>query len=338
MLEVVINEENEGIRADKFLIRYLKCENRNFIYKMIRKKNIVLNEKKLIFNKLLKKGDVLKIYLSDDTLESIKTVSSSQVISNAYIDDIDVVYEDSNILIVNKPSGMLTQKAYQNDISLNDIVRKYLCKKNKTDDIFNIGPANRLDRNTQGLVCFGKNYISQRFLCDLFKQRKISKYYYAVCVGTITKERYLEDKIVKDCKNNKVVITDESNTPIKTFIKPINTNNELTLLDVHLITGKTHQIRVHLSSIAHPILGDYKYGIKKINDKYKEMYNIDSQLLVAYKLIFDDNIDGKFSYLRNKKVICNVNNKFNIVKEMINSNNLGNIEKEGIRGYINDIF
>ena len=205
-------------------------------------------------------------------------------------ENIKVIYEDENVLILHKPVGVLTQKAENNDLSLNEWMIGYLLNKGKITEselrLFKPSVCNRLDRNTSGLVLCGISLAGTQSLNELIKTRKIRKYYRTICVGEIKNAGMLEGSLTKDHKKNKVTI-DEEGEAIKTAYMPIQKlNQQYTYLEVELITGKTHQIRAHLASIEHPLVGDAKYGIPEINQQFQKKYKLENQLLHAYRLEF----------------------------------------------------
>ncbi len=205
-------------------------------------------------------------------------------------ENIKVIYEDDNILILNKPVGVLTQKAENNDFSLNEWMIGYLIEKGKMKEeelrLFKPSVCNRLDRNTSGLVLCGRSLEGTQKLNDLIKNRQIRKYYRTICIGEVKNPGKLEGNLTKDHKKNKVTIDDEGEE-IKTAYTPIQKlNQQYTYLEVELITGKPHQIRAHLASIEHALVGDTKYGKQDVNQHFQKKYKLDNQLLHAYRLEF----------------------------------------------------
>ena len=203
---------------------------------------------------------------------------------------IRVIYEDENVLILHKPVGVLTQKAEPNDVSLNEWMIGYLLNRGKITEaelrLFKPSVCNRLDRNTSGLVLCGVSLAGTQSLNELIKSRKVRKYYRTICVGEIKSAGMLEGSLTKDHKKNKVTI-DEEGEAIKTAYMPIQKlNQQYTYLEVELITGKTHQIRAHLASIEHPLIGDAKYGNVESNQYFQKKYKLENQLLHAYRLEF----------------------------------------------------
>ena len=316
MREISIQKNEAGQRMDKFLAQYLNKAPKSFFYKMMRKKNIVLNGKKCTGNEKLKQGDSIKLFFSDETIEKF-SAGTYVTPKKEKINMLPIIYEDEQVLLMNKPVGVLSQKAKDSDVSAVEILINYLIETNQLSKeqfrTFHPSICNRLDRNTSGILVAGKTLPALQEMNRFFKERTIAKYYRCLVKGRVIKnEDYIKGYLVKDQKTNKVSITKkktEEGVPIETEYCVIQSNDEVSLLEVHLITGKTHQIRAHLASIGHPIIGDYKYGDKQINEMYRQEYGLKSQLLHAYRLEMPLS-DGSLAYLNDKKFVAELPDKF----------------------------
>ena len=264
---------------DKLLRKYLSEAPGSFIYKMLRKKNIVLNGKKATGNEHLRKGDSVKLFLADDTIAKFQAAGKTVEENIKNTVKLDVIYEDQNVIFINKPSGMLSQKAKETDVSVVENVTAYLLESGQLTkenlQTFRPSICNRLDRNTSGLIVAGKSLAGLQQMGELFKERTLKKYYLCIVKGRITEPAHISGYLVKDEKTNRVSFSmnffKRGEWPAdRDGISSNRMDQEMTLLKVHLITGRTHQIRAHLAGTGHPLLGDYKYGSKKWNDRYKK--------------------------------------------------------------------
>ena len=290
MKEFIIEENEAGQRFDKYLAKLLREAPKSFFYKMLRKKNITLNGKKATGNEKLLKGDTIKLFLSDETFD--KFAGSSQA-ARAYC-ELDIVYEDPDIIIINKPAGMLSQPADDGEPSLVEYLTGYLLKKGDLTEeqlkTFRPSVCNRLDRNTSGMVCAGKSLAGLQFLSRIFHDRTLHKYYICLTKGKIEKPDHIRGYLHKDKKTNKVIVSRQEfkdSLPIETKYRPLGSNGKITLLEVELITGRTHQIRAHLAGTGHPLLGDTKYGDSEFNKQYIR-HGVRHQLLHAYRLVIPE--------------------------------------------------
>ena len=300
MKEFIIQKNEENQRFDKYLKKLLPNATTSFLYKMMRKKNIVINKKKVEGNEKLKAGDVVSIFLSDETFDKFhvnieELKKEYDALKSLTLKGLKIVYEDNEMIVADKPYNMLSQKASDKDLSANEYLLSYMINKGALSfeeyQTFRPSVVNRLDRNTTGLLLFGKTLNALQQLGEGIRERSIEKYYRAVVAGELKEELELKGYLLKDEKTNKVSFHKEQvegSDYIETGVKPIKNNNGLTLVEIHLVTGKTHQIRLHLSTIGHPILGDMKYGNEKINKKYFESHKVNHQLLHAYRLEFPD--------------------------------------------------
>lgn len=296
MKEIVINENEAGQRLDKFLGKLLKEAPASFYYKMLRKKNIVLNGKKATGNEKLAMGDSVKLFLSDETFEKFtgRQPAEDMVIFVPSI-PLEIVYENHDVLAINKPAGMLSQKAKKEDISANEYILQYLLESGTitAESLHTFKPSvcNRLDRNTSGILVAGKTLNGLQQMSKAFRERSMEKYYLAIVAGHISKPRRIEGFLKKDEKNNQVTILSEPSNdakPIITEYRPLKLVGQVTLLEVHLITGRSHQIRAHLASIGHPVIGDTKYGNPRLNREFLKNAGVTHQLLHAYRLFLAD--------------------------------------------------
>lgn len=300
MKEFIIQKNEENQRFDKYLKKLLPNASTSFLYKMMRKKNIVINKKKVEGNEKLKAGDVVSIFLSDETFEKFhvnleELKKEYDALKSLNLKGLNIVYEDDEMIVADKPYNMLSQKASGKDLSANEYLLGYMINKGELSfeefQTFRPSVVNRLDRNTTGLLLFGKTLNALQQLGEGIRERSIEKYYRAIVAGELKEELELKGYLLKDEKANKVSFHKEQvegSDYIETGVKPLVSKNGLTLVEIHLVTGKTHQIRLHLSTIGHPILGDMKYGDEKINKKYYESHKVNHQLLHAYRLEFPD--------------------------------------------------
>lgn len=280
MKELIVNDKYNEKKLIPFLLDNFNGLNVNTVYKALRKKDIRVNDIKINSNISLQTHDCVKIYIPDKFL--FKSVNNN----------LNIIYEDSNILIINKPAEI--------EVTGDNSVSSML----KIQYDF-IEPCHRLDRNTTGLLILAKNKEALDILLKKFKNKEIEKHYKAMIYGIpAVKSQRLEAFLFKDNKKSLVYVSD---IPKKGYVPIVTSYNILekhikenySILDVQLHTGKTHQIRAHLAHIGYPIIGDGKYGINKIN----KQFGFKTQQLSSYCIKFNFKTDaGALNYLKDKQI------------------------------------
>ena len=311
MRELTIAANEADQRFDKFLRKYLPGANAGFIYKMLRKKNIVLNDRKASGNERLAAGDKVRLFFSDATLEKLcresvteeKAADIEALRRGADLIRKNLIYEDEDLLMFSKPAGMLSQKANTGENSAAEYLLQYLTEEGAltAEDLraFRPSPANRLDRNTSGVLLCGKSLAGLQFLSERIRKRDIRKEYLAIVRGRFSEPYRGEIFFTKDDVRNRVELYPEmaeGRGRMETAVRPVGFGKGATLVLVDLITGKPHQIRAHLAYLKHPVAGDSKYGDRNFNGRLDAETGIRRQMLHAYRVTFPE-IKGRFGYL-----------------------------------------
>ncbi|WP_026509278.1 RluA family pseudouridine synthase [Butyrivibrio sp. LC3010] len=337
MKEIKVDNNSSGKRFDKFLGTYFSECSMGFIFKMLRKKNITLNGKKATGKEILQNGDTISVFFSDETFNKFVNVhiKSSETTEDKSLTEyekafkklksIEIIYEDDDILLINKPAGILSQKAEFKDISVNEWLIGYLLNTGfitpESLGVFKPSICNRLDRNTSGLLICSKSLPGARKSAEMLRERSVHKYYRTIVSGNVTSDEHISGYLIKDERKNTVKLYGDNDdfsgidrnklSRIETSYKVIGyksftingKSQAFTELEVLLHTGKTHQIRAHLSSIGHPLIGDAKYGHQKVNEYFSKNYGLKFQLLHSYRLEFPS-IEGELSGLSGKSFVA----------------------------------
>lgn len=297
-IEIGANEANQ--RIDKFLRKFLKDVPLGAIYKSLRKGDVRVNEVKIKEKYILSLGDIVEIRDITSDIKEKKLVRADA--------NMKITYEDENILIVEKWPGVLVHSdSDKGEPTLTDYVLTYLNDKGdyipEKEITFTPAPCNRLDRNTSGIVIFGKNFEALKLLNEMIRERRIKKYYMALVRGRIKDGTY-EAYISKNEDSNISTIYDNPRPNTKRIamnVKTIQSCGTFSLIDIDLLTGRSHQLRAHLSHLGNEIIGDEKYGNKKINSFFYNKYGLNYQYLYAYKVTFSD-CPAALSYMENKTI------------------------------------
>ncbi len=303
MKEYTINKNDSGQRLDKYITKSFPLLPQSLMYKYIRSKRIKVNGKRSEISYRLCENDVVTLYINDEFLEPAKPKYDFMNAGKS----IRIVYEDANILLIDKPAGILSHPDEGNytDTAITRI-KRYLYEKGEYDpeNEMSFAPAlvNRIDRNTCGIIIAAKNAESLRILNEKLKNREIHKFYLCVAIGKLkNKEGIIKGYLEKNEKQNKVYISEKSNDKTKSIATKYNVldyKGGLSLVEVELLTGRTHQIRASFSHLGNPLLGDGKYGT---NAQNKQFGGYKKQFLYSYKLAFDFESDaGILNYLNGK--------------------------------------
>ena len=327
MKRFVIQENDAGKRLDKFILKVASGLNSSLMYKFIRKKHIKVNGKRSDISYKLVVNDIVEMYINDEFFIE----KDSDFMKISYDPKLSVIYEDENLILIDKKPGVIVHSddKEQRDTLINQVLL-YLYRKGEYDPekekSFTPSLCNRLDKNTGGIVIVAKNAMSQRELYDIIKHRKIKKLYLAAVFGKFErKSDTLTAFLKKDDKQNFVFVRDipfDDAKKIVTKYRVVSTRDNYSLLEIELVTGRTHQIRAHMAHIGHPVLGDCKYGRLKNN----KILPFRHQALYSYSLQFDlGDEENMFEYINNK--LFKVNNVY-FLDFFNNDTKVNNLEKK----------
>ena len=321
MKTFVIDQNSAHMRADKYVKKLLDQAPVNLIYKMFRKKDIKVNGKWIKEDYILQEGDTLSLFLYEDKFKAFSNAQDIYDLKRTF----KILYEDEHILVVNKPAGLLVHEdQHESRDTLTNQVLAYLVETKayapSPENTFVPGPVHRLDRNTSGIVIFGKTLVALQTLNEMMKKRHcIDKTYLTICKGKVDQAMTLLGYACKDETQGKVVMVSKDHPgalTMHTLIEPVKFNDDFSLLKVKLVTGRTHQIRVHLASVHHEIIGDSKYGDFELNKSIRKEYHLQHQFLHAYQVVFVKPF-GALSYLKGKKIEAPLPNHLKKIEERI---------------------
>lgn len=302
MRTLIINRNDAGQRLDKFLSKAVKAMPKSLMYKGIRTKKIKVNRKRAEIGYILEEGDTVELFISEEFFSDNASDSAFMKLTPK----LDIVYEDENIMLLDKRPGLIVHSDDEEDVNtLISHVKAYLYRKGEynPEDEQSFAPAlcNRIDRNTGGIVIAAKNSEALRIMNEKIRNDELSKFYLAAVHGHMPKKAdTLHGYLRKDQVNNIVDISTVKKPGYKEIVtryRVLDEKNGLSLIEVELVTGRTHQIRAHFSSIGHPLLGDGKYGVNRDDKKLGYKF----QALYAFRLEFHFRTDsGALSYLNGK--------------------------------------
>lgn len=307
MIEFQVNKNDQNKRLDKFVKKIIPNAPDSFIYKLFRKKDIKVNKKPKNFDYITQLNDIVYIYISKEQQEEF---SFKKDILISKKQDFTIIYEDDNVLIVNKPANLLVydgEDKLKNEDTLTKQIHYYLLSTNQyhpeNENTFIPSLAHRIDRNTSGLVVFGKTSLALQELFNAFKDHNgITKEYITLVCGKVNQSGTINAKLIKNEKTKIVNIDETHGLTAITNYQCLKNYQDVSLLNIQILTGRTHQIRVHMKSIDHPLVGDMKYG-NSTSDYLAKKYGLKHYFLHARKICFH-HLNGTLSYLNEKEFVA----------------------------------
>ncbi len=317
MVKITISDNEAGQRLDRFLRKYLRRSSLGAVYKIIRK-DLKVNGKRAKEDFMLAAGDELTLYIEEERLRQLTAKPKKRTAFRQF----KIAYEDDDILIADKPQGLLTHgDSHEKKNTLANQVCGYLQEQGEylpsREKTFVPAPVNRLDRNTTGLVIFGKNAAALRTFTKFIRERnKIEKYYQTIVCGCLKEPLFLDERLEKDTDQNMAQIAEDGKgKEAVTWVRPLQAGKRFSFVEVRILTGRTHQIRVHLANAGFPLAGDIKYGNRRENAWLKK-YGITTQLLHACKLRFAQ-MPGEFASLSGREIEAPLPEEFVRAKELL---------------------
>jgi len=304
-----VSDSEAGRRLDRVLKKILSEASLSFIYRAIRK-DVKVNGKRVSGETLLALGDAVEIFLPDERIEELS--KSRPARTPRAKKQFGVIFEDENVLVVNKPFGLLTHgDEVERKNTLTNQVVAYLAGTEAWSPggagIFEPAPANRLDRNTTGIVLFGKTLPAARDLAAMFRGGEegsayVEKAYLTIVIGSLKKPLTLKARMTRDSENNTTKVLPEESSEGRAMAmeaSPVSAGDGYTLVEARLLTGRTHQIRAQLAAAGYPVIGDRKYGDAAVNRKMFQKYKLQAQLLHARRLTVLEGLRD-LEYLKNR--------------------------------------
>jgi len=286
MKEIIITENESNQRLDRFLGKLMPHASKGFLQKMLRKKRIKLNGQKSEPNIMITSGDKLQIYFSEETILGFRQSDNAEI-NTTRTAPLDILFEDEDLLVLNKPAELLTQPDKTGEASIIDLAVLYLTEKGDYSPIDNLtftpACANRLDKNTTGIVLVPKNFLTLQKVNEAIREDATQKIYFAMVLGEPPETGEIVGYLKKDVTTNTVTFsetqTSDKDKKAELSYQNLGSRSGYSLLKITLATGRSHQIRVQLAAMGYPILGDPKYGNRRLNIRLYEDFGIKSQLL-----------------------------------------------------------